>query len=37
MLFDGYGVQADKSWPWHPFNPANNINGVLSASLRDSV
>ncbi len=29
MLFEGYGVQfqAD-AWPNHPFNPANNINGV---------
>jgi hypothetical protein len=31
MLFEGYGVQfqAD-AWPNHPFNPANNINGVDS-------
>ena len=29
MLFEGYGVQfqAD-AWPNHPFNPANNVNGV---------
>jgi len=29
MLFEGYGVQfqAD-AWPNHPFNPANNINGI---------
>jgi hypothetical protein len=29
MLFEGYGVQfqAD-AWPNHPFNPANNLNGV---------
>ncbi|TWU30716.1 hypothetical protein Poly41_66210 [Novipirellula artificiosorum] len=29
MLFEGYGVQFQgDAWPNHPFNPANNINGI---------
>lgn len=29
MLFEGFGVQFDRvAWPNHPFNAANNINGV---------
>ncbi len=29
MLFEGYGVQFQKeAWANHPFNPANNINGI---------
>ena len=29
ILFEGYGVQFQRdAWPNHPFNPANNINGM---------
>jgi len=29
MLFEGYGVQFQKeAWANHPFNPANNVNGI---------
>jgi hypothetical protein len=29
MLFEGFGVQfLGEAWPNHPFNPANNINGI---------
>jgi len=29
MLFEGYGVQFQReAWPNHPFNAANNINGI---------
>ena len=29
MLFEGYGVQFNtEAWAHHPFNPANNVNGI---------
>lgn len=30
MLFEGWGLQWHGKWRWnsHPFNPANNVNGV---------
>ena len=29
MLFEGYGVQFQReAWANHPFNPANNVNGI---------
>jgi hypothetical protein len=29
MLFEGFGVQfLAEAWPNHPFNPANNVNGM---------
>ncbi|MHB0998959.1 MAG: DUF6298 domain-containing protein [Armatimonadota bacterium] len=33
MLFDECGIEAPQSagdhrWDWHPFNPANNVNGL---------
>ena len=41
MLFDECGLEAptsssDHRWDWHPFNPANNVNG-LSLPSGDAV
>ena len=41
MLFDECGIEAptsssDHRWDWHPFNPANNVNG-LSLPSGDAV
>ena len=36
MLFEGFGVQFMKeAWEHHPFNPANNVNGVDGDSDAD--
>ncbi len=31
MLFEGWGVQFTDGWNYHPFNAANNVNGVGAA------
>ena len=34
MLFEGHCLQfAEKSWQFHPFHPANNINGIDAKHL----
>jgi hypothetical protein len=38
MLFEGYGLQkTDGAWQYHPFNPANNANGVGSDPNGDGL
>lgn len=37
MLFEGWGLQfVPEGWKWHPFNPANNANGIGSDVKADS-
>ena len=28
MLFEGWEIQFTDAWTYHPFNPANNVNGI---------
>lgn len=38
MLFEGYGVQFYKNaWQGHPFNGANNVNGIEADSSGDGM
>lgn len=37
MLFEGWGLQfVPEGWKWHPFNPANNSNGIGGGVKADS-
>jgi len=38
MLFEGWGLQfSEGAWEGHPFNPANNINGIDGDTNKDGM
>jgi collagenase-like protein with putative collagen-binding domain len=35
MLFEGWELQFTDAWAYHPFNGANNVNGIFADSVLD--
>ena len=37
MLFEGWEIQFSDAWQNHPFNAANNVNGVEGAARQSGI